>query len=40
VSLAQRQAGLGAFEGLALALFITAEHQGSDAAISTYTRDL
>jgi hypothetical protein len=29
VSLAQRQAGLGAFEGLALALFITAEHQSS-----------
>src|SRR4029077_19850099 len=28
VSLAQRQARLGAFEGLALALFITAEHQG------------
>jgi enamine deaminase RidA (YjgF/YER057c/UK114 family) len=29
VSLAQRQAGLGAFEGLGLALFITAEHQSS-----------
>src|SRR5262245_25387682 len=28
VSLAQRQARLGAFEGLTLALFITAEHQG------------
>ena len=28
VSLAQRQAGLGAFEGLTLAFFITAEHQG------------
>jgi hypothetical protein len=29
LALAQRQAGLGAFEGLALALFITAEHQSS-----------
>jgi hypothetical protein len=28
VSLAQRQSGLGAFEGLALALFIAAEYQG------------
>ena len=28
VSLAQRQSGLGAFEGLTLALFIAAEHQG------------
>ena len=28
VSLAQRQARLGAFEGLTLALFITAQHQG------------
>ena len=28
VSLAQGQAGLGALEGLTLALFITAEHQG------------
>ena len=28
VSLAQRQAGLGALQGLTLALFITAEHQG------------
>jgi hypothetical protein len=28
MSLAQRQAGLGAFEGLALTLFIAAEHQG------------
>jgi hypothetical protein len=28
VSLAQRQAGLGTFEGLALPLFITPEHPG------------
>ena len=28
VSLAQRQSGLGAFQGLTLALFIAAEHQG------------
>jgi hypothetical protein len=33
VSLAQRQARLGAFEGLTLALFITAEHQGPNGRI-------
>ena len=32
VSLAQRQSGLGAFEGLTLALFIAAEHQGPNRA--------
>jgi hypothetical protein len=37
VSLAQRQAGLGAFEGLTLALFIAAEHQGPIGRIEVET---
>ncbi len=40
VPLAQRQARLGAFEGLTLALFITAEHQGPIRRIEVKARHI